>query len=87
MKKEYLAKIVNAQYIDGYNILLTFADGTQREIDFGVFLLSHPHPAWDKYREIKNFKKFYIDSGNIVWGKHSELIFDEYKLYKGKNPK
>jgi hypothetical protein len=80
-------KIVKAQYIDGYNVLLTFSDGVEREIDFGFFLLSHPHPAWDKYREIKNFKKFKIENGNIVWGKNWDLIFEMWDLYKGKAPK
>jgi hypothetical protein len=86
MKKELIIKIIKAQYIDGYNVLLTFSDGVEREIDFGEFLLSNPHPCWDKYREIKKFKKFKIENGNIVWGKNLDLIFDEYELYKGKNP-
>ncbi|MDR0729298.1 MAG: DUF2442 domain-containing protein [Prevotellaceae bacterium] len=80
-------KIVNAEYLDGYEVRLTFSDGVVRDIDFGPFLLMNPHPQYDKYIDIKKFRKFNIEYGNIVWGKNWDLIFDEYELYLGKAPR
>ncbi|MDR1406341.1 MAG: DUF2442 domain-containing protein [Prevotellaceae bacterium] len=78
--------IVSATYIENYTVRLTFNDGTTRDIDFGRFLKSRPHPQHSRYLNYNQFKKFHLEHGNIVWGKNSDLIFDEYDLYLGKNP-
>jgi hypothetical protein len=75
--------IDKAQYVKDYTVKLFFNDGTDRDVDFGAFLLSHPHPQWDKYRDLRNFKKFKVVQGNIVWGKNWDLIFPEEQLYNG----
>ncbi len=78
--------IEKANYVDDYTIQLYFNDGAIRNIDFGYFLKTHPHPQHNKYLKYSNFKKFKIVGGNIVWG-NSDLEFDLYPLYQGKNPK
>jgi len=78
--------IEEAKYIDDYNVLLRFRDGIERVINFGTFLKTRPHPQHNKYIKYSNFKKFHLENGNIVWGKNSDLIFDNWNLYKGKNP-
>ena len=50
------------------------------------FLKKYPHPQHNKYLDLKNFKKFKIDGGNIIWGKNWDLIFNPRKLYEGVNP-
>ena len=84
MKRIFIEK---ANYVDDLTVSLQFNDGTVRIIDFAPFLKTHPHPQHNKYIKYSNFKKFRIENGNIVWGKHSDLIFDEYQLYLGKNPR
>jgi len=78
--------IEKAKYIDDYNVLLCFRDGIERIINFGTFLKTRPHPQRNKYIKYSNFRKFHLENGNIVWGKNSDLIFDNLYLYKGKNP-
>ena len=78
--------IIKATYAGDYKIDLTFADNTVKQIDFGIFLINNPHPQHNKYRQIRNFKKFKIDGGNIVWGRNWDLIFNPRKLYHGINP-
>ena len=85
-KRVYI-NIIKAKYLDGYKVELQFDDNTVRQIDFGVFLKNHPHPQHNKYRELRNFRKFKIDGGNIVWGKNWDLCFNPRKLYEGENPK
>ena len=79
-------KLVHANYLNDYVVELSFADGVVRQIDFGKFLYKYPHPQYDKYRDLKNFKNFKIERNNIVWGKNWDLIFDLWDLYKGKSP-
>ena len=62
--------IIDAVYISDYKVNITFADASEKIIDFGIFLKSHPHPQHNKYLDLNNFKKFKIDGGNIIWGKN-----------------
>jgi len=86
MKGNYYLNIIKAEHLNNYNIRLTFADNTVRDIDFGFFLLNHIHPQHNKYRNLDNFIKFKIKNGNIVWGKNADLCFHEEDLYNGINP-
>jgi len=78
--------IEKASYVDDYTVQLNFNDGTVRNIDFGYFLKTRPHPQHNKYLKYSNFRKFKIEHGNIVWGKNRDLEFDVWNLYKGKKP-
>jgi len=78
--------IIGAMYVSDYKVNITFADKTEKTIDFGIFLKNYPHPQHNKYLYIENFKKFKIDGRNIDWGKNWDLIFNPRKLYEGINP-
>jgi hypothetical protein len=73
--------IQQANYISDLKVELKFNDGTIRNIDFSNFLLNHPHPQYNKYLKPANFKKFYIENGNIVWGKNWDLMIPIENLY------
>lgn len=75
--------IKNADYIGNYKIKLIFNDNKIKVVDFGKFLLSNNHPQYNKYKQLKNFRKFFIDGGNIVWGKNWDLIFPIDQLRNG----
>ena len=75
--------IETAEYISGLSVELRFNDGTVKRVDFEVFFNKHPHPQYNKYLKPINFKKFYLDHGNIVWGKNWNLIFPVEQLYTG----
>jgi len=75
--------IETAEYISSLSVELRFNDGTVKRVDFEVFFNEHPHPQYNKYLKPINFKKFYLDHGNIVWGKNWDLIFPVEQLYTG----
>lgn len=77
-------KIIKAQYFQKYKLKITFNDGTQKIVDFGAFLEKHSHPQFDKYKQLKWFKKFKLENGNVVWGKDWDLIFPIDQVYKGR---
>ena len=75
--------IVKAEYAGDVRLKLFFNDGTSHTVDFGPFILSHPHPQYNRYIDPKYFKKFRIEHGNVVWGKNCDLIFPLEQLYSG----
>lgn len=79
-----LLKIVDATHSGGLTVSLTFADGKVQTVDIGEFLERRPHPQYNKYKDVKNFKKFKIENGNIVWGENRDLSFHRDELYAGK---
>ncbi len=76
--------IKQAVYVSNYTLELLFNDGNIQRIDFENFLRNHPHPQYNKYLNPSNFSKFYIDHGNVVWGKNWDLMFPVEKLYNGE---
>jgi len=79
-----IIQVENARYIDGYKVEIGFSDKTSKIVDFWTFLVKHPHPQHDKYRDISLFRQFKIEAGNIVWGENWDLIFPIIQLYKGR---
>jgi hypothetical protein len=75
--------IIGATHLQAYRVKIEFSDNTSRVIDFGPFLKENPHPQWEKYNNIKHFKKFKIENGNLVWGRNWDLIFPVHGLYTG----
>jgi hypothetical protein len=77
-------QVEKASYIEAYKLEIQFSDKTRQVVDFGQFMLKNEHPTVDKYRDIKKFQNFKIESGNVVWGKNWDLIFPVSQLYKGR---
>ncbi len=74
--------IIKSEYIGNYTIKLSFSDGTVNEVDFGNYLYQHPHPQYDKYRDLSKFRKYKITNhGDIYWGEHGDLMFPVENLY------
>lgn len=83
-KKSVKLYVTHAEYAGDIKLNISFSDGTSRIVDFKPFLLSHPHPQYNRYTKPENFKKFSIEFGNVVWGKNWDLIFPIEQLYSGK---
>jgi hypothetical protein len=76
--------INKAVYVSDLIVELSFNDGNIKKVNFEPFFSKHSHPQYDKYQKKSNFKKFFIEKGNIVWGKNWDLIFPIEMLYKGQ---
>jgi len=75
--------VVRAEYAGDVRLNIFFSDGISRTVDFKPFLLSHPHPQYERYIKPENFRKFSIESGNVVWGKNWDMIFPVEQLHNG----
>jgi hypothetical protein len=76
--------VENARYVDGYSLLIEFTDGKQQIVDFSSYLQTSALGYLQKYKDLKYFKKFKIEKGNLVWGRNWDLIFPIHQLYIGK---
>jgi hypothetical protein len=84
IKVPRLIKLVSAQYLGGYRVQCTFGDGHVSVIDFEKALHKYAKGYYAKYLKPSNFRKFKIDSNNLVWGANWDLIFPLHELYIGK---
>jgi len=80
---ENVLEIVGAEYVSGYSIRLSFNDGTARLMDFEPFLRQAMNPDVAKYRQLRNFKKFHLHYGDLMWGDY-EMIFPIEDLHRGE---
>ena len=75
--------IIGAKDVGNFTVDLQFSDQTTRRVDIGDFIRRHPHPQYNKYLNPRNFRRFAIEDGNIVWGKSWGLVFPIEQLYSG----
>jgi hypothetical protein len=76
-------EIVEAKYVSDYKLRLVFSDETVRVFDFEPFLRKAMNPDTTKYRQLRNFKKFHLHYGDLMWGDF-EMIFPIADLHRGK---
>ncbi|AQG79347.1 DUF2442 domain-containing protein [Spirosoma montaniterrae] len=76
-------RVTEARHIGDYKVLIRFNDNTEQTIDFGPFLYEHPHPQYNRYRDLALFKTFTVEMGNLVWGENWDLIFPVEELHRG----
>ena len=75
--------ITKAVYVGNLSVELFFSDNTSKVVDVGAFIRKHPHPQYNKYLKENVFKRFTIETGNIVWGRNWDLIFPIEQLHTG----
>ena len=79
---EYL-EIVEATYVSDYKVRLVFNDESERVVDFGPFLKKARNPDTTDYRDLKKFREFRIEDGDLIWGDF-QMIFPIADLYRGE---
>lgn len=77
--------IVQATDLGGLKVHLVFSDGMERTVDVGEFLRKHPHAQHNKYLDPREFAKFKLVDGNIVWGCDGDLMFALDELHDGQD--
>ena len=75
--------VTSAVYAGGLSLEIHFGDGTVRTVDFTDFFLKHPHPMHNRFAEPRNFRKFALRDGNVIWGKSGAMEFPVGALYAG----
>ena len=80
-KTPAIIKIVDVKYISGFKLSLRFSDGKINEVDFEPFLKNSLHPDVKKYLDQRQFSRFSVKDGELMWGDF-DLIFPLADLYE-----
>ena len=81
-ERKYL-EITEATYVADYKLRLVFNDGKQRVMDFEPFLRQAKNPMLTQDRQLRKFKRFHLDHGDLMWGDY-EMIFPITDLHRGE---
>jgi len=67
-----LVHVVNAKYVDGYRIEVTFNDGRKGIADFRDALIG---PVFEKLKDESEFRRFEVDKelDTLVWANGADL--------------
>ena len=82
-RKSANLQILNVKYVEGYKLYLEFSDGKSQIVDFEPFLSSALHPEIQKYLKPRNFMKYKLECGELMWGDF-DLIFPIIDLYENR---
>jgi hypothetical protein len=74
-------KVIKAEYIDNYKVMLTFNNDIKREVDLTYEL---DGAIFEPLKDIDYFKNFYIDCNTISW-KNGADFAPEYLFLKSKS--
>jgi hypothetical protein len=64
MKSRFLPGVVQAQYLKGYVLDITFNDGTRKQIDVSQWFKG---PVFEPLRKKAYFKKFFVEAATVAW--------------------
>lgn len=81
--KSSVIQILNVKYVEGYKLWLEFSDGKTQTVDFEPFLSKALHPEIQKYLKPRNFMKYKLENGELMWGDY-DLIFPIIDLYENR---
>jgi hypothetical protein len=80
-EKKHL-EITEASYVAGDKPCLVLNDGKKRVMDFEPILRHARNPMITKYRQVRNFKRFHLHFGDLMWGDY-DMIFPIADLHHG----
>ncbi len=76
-------RISEFKHLGGFRLLVTFADGTQREADFGSFVSESAHLLIRQFADPNRFATVHLDEfGVLVWG-DEEMDINPVSIYEG----
>lgn len=82
-KIDFTIQILKVKQLENFKLQLEFSDGKNQVVDFKPFLSASLHPEIKKYLQPKNFNKFKIECGELMWGDY-DLIFPIMDLYHNR---
>ena len=78
-------RITNVKVLEGYNIRLKYADGTEGTVNLSRLVGKGVFSLWNNYDEFKNVS--IGSSGELLWGSEVDLCPDSlYLEITGKKP-
>src|SRR5437764_1081831 len=70
MRSTYLPAVVEAKYVSGYKIDLTFDDGTEKIVDISQWFKG---PVFQPLRKKAYFKRFFLEGATVTWPNGADI--------------
>jgi hypothetical protein len=77
-------EITKAIHVKEYKVELHFNDNSKRVFDFQEAFDKYAKGDCTKWRSRRNFVRFKVVQGNIVWGVNWDIVFPLYQLHNGR---
>ena len=61
---QLLPTVIEAEYLGGYRLKLTFNDGVEETIDFAQWLEG---PVFKPLKDVSYFQRFFLEGGTVAW--------------------
>jgi hypothetical protein len=85
MKELLEWRVKGVEYVEGYQLHLTFADGKQKTVNLASYL---DKPILTPLRDIDYFKTVHIEGSSIAWSNGAdfapEFLYDLNEVSDGK---
>ncbi len=75
-----IPSVIRAEHRGGYSIRITFADGSEKTIDFSQWL---DGPIFEPLKDPEYFRRFFIDGGTVVWPNGADIAPETLFEYRG----
>jgi hypothetical protein len=59
--------VIDASYVDGYRLRISFSDGREGIVDLRDTILEDNRPIFLELKELEKFKRFHVDLATVVW--------------------
>lgn len=66
----FLPQVVRATYEKGFQIHVTFNDGTAASVNFESWLSG---PVFEPLKRVAYFRKFFVDGGTVAWPNGADI--------------
>jgi uncharacterized protein DUF2442 len=65
-----LPGVVKAEYVDQYQVHITFTDGTAKTVDFAPWL---DGPIFEPLRDVNYFRNFFVAGSTVCWPNGADI--------------
>lgn len=67
---DYMPIVIDAKYVSGYKIKVTFDNGEQKIADFSKWLKGE---VFEPLKDKNYFRKFFVDGWTIAWSNGADI--------------
>ncbi len=67
---EYMPQVVDAEYLQNYQLKIVFSNGVEKVVDCEKWLKGE---IFEPVRKLEYFKKFFVDGWTISWENGADI--------------
>jgi Protein of unknown function (DUF2442) len=72
-KEPTVIKVLTLEPAEGFDLILTFSNGTRGRFDGAAYLAAHRGPLLEPLRQTGAFRRCFVEAGAVCWPNGLEL--------------